>query len=513
MLPLNILWLRKSSYLFLFLLPLITFILVVLPLVSNQASGVFFAVDPDVMYLSNALSYIKGHQIHYIDHPGTPTILWLATIFLPLRVLAKFVLHTPFILWAVTDITFIYYYARIIQAILLGFSIGLFLLALYRSTKSTLSVLLGWISLMSYQSFLHAGTALAPESLTLLFISSWLFLFQRFINSYSLMTIIFISLISGLAVANKLSNLFLVFITLSLILIIPKLSKLQKFFNLCLNSFSVVLGFVIGIWPIRGNYSSLFNWVVRLLTFTGVHGGGPRGLFSYQTWLQSASALVGSNHEAALIIIFLALVFVWQLLTNRKKNKFILTVFAWALLGTLTFAKYPLSHYQFANYVLLIFSGSLLIRRLPKTAKSILILFLISPMFLVVSKYHFVITKTINQAIAVEDYSNKNRSPHASIWEWAYSKDFALLWGRSWSGGSFDQELLAIRPDLLEIASPTHLRLNYYDTKPFFEVCWDRLYVQKTSWPIFKEAHPENPFVVEEIPGTDLLSVSSSHCR
>lgn len=505
--------LRNNSFLFLILLPLATFILVALPLLAHPISGAFFAVDPDVVYLSNALSYIKSHQIHYVDHPGTPTILWLATSLLPFRILAKFVFLTPFLAWFIAHVSQLYYYARLIQTLLLGFSVSLFLLAVYRSSASTLSILLAWLSLIIYQSFLNAGTALAPEALTLLFISLWVFLFQGFLKSFSPSKVILLSLISGLATANKLSNLFVIFITLSLVLVFPRFSKTQKFLNLLLNSFFAVFGFILGTWPIHGNYPSLFKWVTRLVTFTGIHGGGTRGFFSLQTWFQSASALVQSNPEATLVISFLALVFIRQLIFDRSKNKFVLVVFGGALLGLLTFAKYPLSHYQFANYLLLVFSGSWLIKNFSKTIKTILVMALILPMFLVVTKYHFVITKTINQSVAIERYVQEHPSPHASIWEWGYSPNFALLWGRSWSGGSFDQELLAIRPDLLEIASPTHLRLNYYDKKPFFEVCWDHLYVQKSSWPIFKNAHPTRSFLVDEISGTDLFAVSSSHCQ
>src|SRR3989344_6345492 len=138
-------------------LSLMTVFVGLLPILLGGLAGVFYSTDPEVMYVGNALSYIKAHQIQYIDHPGTPSILALAYWLWPLRIYAKLVAQTPFILWSLEHYDLIFFYLRLWQGIVFCLGIFLFLKAINSITDSKLVVILAWIVLLLFSPILRLG--------------------------------------------------------------------------------------------------------------------------------------------------------------------------------------------------------------------------------------------------------------------------------------------------------------------------------------------------------------------
>src|SRR3989344_9353514 len=139
-------------------LSLMTVFVGLLPILLGGLAGVFYSTDPEVMYVGNALSYIKAHQIQYIDHPGTPSIVTLAYLLWPWRIYAKLVAQTPFVLWSLRHYDLIFFYLRLWQGIIFGIAIWFFLKAVYSITASRLSLLMAWLVLLVFTPVLRLGS-------------------------------------------------------------------------------------------------------------------------------------------------------------------------------------------------------------------------------------------------------------------------------------------------------------------------------------------------------------------
>jgi len=123
------------------LLSLITLIFSVLPFTLGPSSP-FFTIDQEVVYVTNALSYVVRKQIPFYDHPGTPGILLLSASFTPLRLWAKYFIHTPFIDWSIKNFTFLMYYSRFFVLIVYCAGLAILLRAVHNFTASRLAVIL-----------------------------------------------------------------------------------------------------------------------------------------------------------------------------------------------------------------------------------------------------------------------------------------------------------------------------------------------------------------------------------
>ena len=109
------------------LFTLLTFFLSIFPILANIPGSAFFAIDPDAMYMGNALSFIKSHQIAYLDHPGTPSILSIVLFLFPLQIISKFIYHQNSIIWIYSHLSSVYIYIRIMQALMSSLAIFLLL--------------------------------------------------------------------------------------------------------------------------------------------------------------------------------------------------------------------------------------------------------------------------------------------------------------------------------------------------------------------------------------------------
>jgi len=128
----------KNNFKFLpIILGILTAFIAILPIISSSSLGIFYNFEPDIVYTANAISYTNAHNIRYIDHPATPTIWLIAKSFIPLRIYAKYIDHTPFIEWTIVNQRFLYLYGRLFQAFLLGSAMTIFLLVVKKISKST----------------------------------------------------------------------------------------------------------------------------------------------------------------------------------------------------------------------------------------------------------------------------------------------------------------------------------------------------------------------------------------
>ena len=188
------------------ILSLFTLVVSVTPIAQKPTSP-FFDIDPDVVYVTNAISYIKRHQIAYTDHPGTPYILTLAASYTPLRFYAKYVKHTPFVEWSLTNFSFLVLYSRFFASLLFSLGIYLYLRTIKKYTRSDILTLTAWLLLFIYPNFLRFSVRLTPENLLPLIFALWFSLLVSLIKKNSSKKLLPLNFISGVAFATKFTNL------------------------------------------------------------------------------------------------------------------------------------------------------------------------------------------------------------------------------------------------------------------------------------------------------------------
>ena len=406
-----------------------------LPMLVIGVKGVFFSIDPEVMYIGNALSYIKSGQIQYIDHPGTPSILAVGYLLWPFRIYAKLIDHVPFILWAFKHYAIVFLYLRVWQGILFTLGVWIFLKSVKAVVGSTMVVMMSLLSLLIYSPFLRLGSGVTPETLSFLLTSIWVWKLAKFLRSPEVSLIPVLGVISGLAVANKFTNLFLIAASISLPLGLRNLNLRQRLANSLIVLVAALFGFVIGTWSIRDKYKILFNWVYDLITSTGIHAGGEKAIFE---WTSYRDSVISLHHQIPWL--FLGIILTLSISIVQKRLSTLVVIFA---IGVLAFAKYPLTYYQLSNYTVLVFLLALLLSRMNKmilVAISMLLLPLVSS---TINGYLTTTTLAMSRAKALEDYIIKHPAKKATLWEWGRAKDPALLLTTSsgWHGNMFADEM------------------------------------------------------------------------
>lgn len=463
-------------------------------------TGVFYSIDPEVMYVSNALSYIKTHQIQYIDHPGTPTILALAYLLWPGRIYAKLIAQTPFVLWALKNYDLVFFYLRLGQGMIFGVTIWIFLKVTRTITHSHLAVLFAWLVLLIFSPVLRLGSGITPETWSFLLISIWLWPLTKFLTKPGVEMIPVLGLISGLAVANKFTNLFLVPASVILALTLKSLLWRQRLANSLIALLAAIAGFVMGTWPIRDKYRLLADWVMKVATSTGIHAGGEKALLNLPTHWQSILTVHRQEPWMTVGIVLIIIISITQ-----RRLRVLASVF---MIGVIVFAKYPLGYYQLANYTILMFLLTVLLSRLPKTFITALILVLLFSVRSSISDYLTSISSAIAKTVALETFIREHPAKKATVWEWGRAKDQAILWSTSsdWHGSVFAAEKEALRLPFYELSA--------IPAEKVFDLCWDQLYMQKISAPAFLDKYEQQPLNYRSIKGNDdMILIESSHCE
>lgn len=498
------------------LLGFLTGLITILPMLKFGPAASFYTIDPDVQYLSNSFSYIEKHQIQYDVHPGIPTIILHAWAMLPLRIYAKLVARTPFITWVLFNAEAAYYYVRIFQSIWLSLGMFVFLWSIFRFTKSTLMLITAWLGMFVYTVFPYFGSTIVPETTSFLLTAVWLMFFVKSYKSVSARSCLWLSIIAGLAVANKFSNLTLVPITALLVWYIPKMKIKKRIVGSFLSILVVVATFVVATWPIRRTYLNLWRWISVLASTTGTHGGGERAIFDLTAFLASASSLIQREWwptvvMAVTLVLLLIIIFRGKI---RPMGQLSILVFV-TLVTTVIFAKFPLSHYQLTNYTLIVFALASLLAHSPRLITLVLMTVLIPAVSNNLNNYRQISSMAMDQAVRLERYVGENPSSSGTLWEWARVKDFSFLWGRDWAHGIFDKELSRYRPGLLAITSDLEkIKVNNRELRNVFDVCWDKFYIQTATAEKFMARYASRPLKYSLLPGiNDIALIESDHCQ
>lgn len=495
---------------------LLTSVISIWPMLKSGVSGVFYTVDPDVQYLSNSFSYIEKGKIQYDVHPGTPTILLHALILWPLRIYAKLVERQPFMTWVFNNVSWAYYYVRIFQAFWLGAATVVFLGAIYRWSKSVAVLAPAWFCLLTFTVFPYFGSTIVPETTSFFLISLWLLVLAKYHKKIPAWVCLTLSTIAGLAVANKFSNLTLVPTSLVLVGFVSE-KKLKEKINLSLIAVLIMITtFTMATWSIRRSYPGMWSWVSVLASTTGTHGGGEKAFFDLAAYSVSAWSLVNHEWWPTLITAAVLVLLVGAILLRKVKLLSPLPLLGFiALASALVFAKFPLSHYQVANYALILFIGSVLLSYLPRVIPLIILVTLLPAVSANLSNYRLSSLMMMSKAAALEDYIAEHPTIKGTLWEWARNKDFSFLWSRDWAHGVFDSELSRYRPNLLAITPDMQMiKINNRELKEVFDVCWDQFFVQSVTAPRFLAKYPDRKLEYHQIPEVDDIGlIKSRHCQ
>jgi len=498
-----------------FLISIGSTFIVALPIFISGPSSTFYATDPDVHYLSNSLSYIQSKTITYNVHPGTPAIVLFAALLLPLRIYTRLFTHTPFIDWSFLNINFIYHFIRISQSIFLGISMCLFLISIYKITRSMTTVCISLLALFVFTPFFYAGSTISAEG-TLFFITSlWLLVFTFYLKSCSSFTSFVLIVIAGVALATKFTSMPLTMASIVLFVGTPKTNAQKKLIYLAQAILLIGAVFIFCTWPIRATYPQMYSWISYLATTTETHGGGTKAIFNPSSYYFSIRGLVSRETWAA--FVGLLSIFGFVVVTIHKKySQNISTVILTGstIVGLLINAKYPLSYYQIVTYTIVVFIASFSIRLLPKIAQAALLIILILPASANIKNSYITINQAAKKTAVLEKYIQEHPPQRAALWVWGRSKDFALLWSRDWASGLFTKQLAKYRPNLFELESNfDFINIDGRSQKPVFSVCWDQLYLQQASVSVFISKYPQKSIKYTALPGTDDMAlIESNHC-
>lgn len=504
-----------------FILSLFTLIISLTPLTTKPASP-FYVTDPDIVYVTNALSYIKRHQITYTDHPGTPYILTLSAAYTPLRLYAKYIDHTPFIEWSLKNFSFLVTYSRFFACFIFSLGIYIFLSSIKRFTKSNILVLIAWLLLFTYSGFLNFSDRLTPENFLPLIYSVWFYFLLLLIKKPSLKNNILLNLVSGISFATKFTNLSLLIISGLITLYLFLGQKSKKYRYVFLGLLSILLGFIISTWVIKDHYPKLVNWVSGMITHSGLHGGGAKTIFDPIVYKNSILGLIKSEPRISKLFLLTPLLFLTFIRKFNKRKRIIYGfIFISAAITTLLFAKYTLFYYQLPHFFIIVSLFVLILHQLlfvkykNMNFKFILIILAVILSLPVPERIstHLRIKKDKNiESANFEKFIVDHPPKHMTLWQYGRSKDFSMIWGRSWSGEFYGQELTKIYPCIGEMVGLKYYRSNKPETIPLFDVCWDQLYLQASLVDEFLNNFPEQNLEITKLDSQKLVLITSNHC-
>lgn len=396
---------------FLFILILITSIVCGFPLLIYGLKTTFFlSIDPDIVYITNSLLYTKYAIISYVDHPGTPSIMFLYYLFFPFRFFAKYFLHIGFIQWSFDNFGFLTYFCRFSELVVFCSSIFLFLKSVMVYTKSKLLIVFAWISILVFLGF-DWGIRVVPENQTFFLTAVWLWVFTKFIKSRKYILNIILVILSGFVVANKLTGIFLAICSVTLFLFERRLKLDQKFFKLETNIVLFLASFYLGILPAVRHLTYIQNWTKSLFEHSGIHGTGALSVFDWQIYSTSVIFLI-TNHPFIFTYIGLTAIFAIWLLIKKKIhfNDPILCVFFITLMGTIIFAKYPVIHYFFVNSILIVFCSTYFLTKISQKFTKYIVALLA---MVIVINFASYVKSVSNQLV---NHSNESIYPTIKAW-------------------------------------------------------------------------------------------------
>lgn len=365
--------------------------------------------DPDIVYATNAVLFLKSGIIGYADHPGTPQILLASLLSLPLKFISTVILHQNFTQWTFNNFEIYMFYLRVFELIISGLSLFILLKLINSLNNSKL------FAFMFFLLFFLAGiytwtTYVAPEALLMLFSAVWLNYLFIFIDKPTLRNSLILSGLSGIAFANKFTGVVLIICTIVAIAIAGN----KKLKEIIINIFVFISAFIIGIIPVFSKFAQIYDWGLSLLIHPGIYGQGPQTLFNADMYMSSLSTLI-RNYPSVFLIIILGIILSIINFKNRKSNKdrIILSLLIISSVIFFIFSKYPKIHYNFSNLLLISFSVSYFLSKMNKIWRAALI-----PVFTVMFIWTLFINITVLRNTRIVAGGEDNGYMHYALKEW-----------------------------------------------------------------------------------------------
>lgn len=506
----------KRNGSFYFLVAALT-VLILLPsfLAITKASfnGIFFSIDPDVMYVSNALSFIQNHQIHYFDHPGTPSIILLSLLLTPLRFYTKFLVHTNFIYWSAFHYGIIFFYSRICMLFIAGTGLLILFYAVHKYTKRNFSMFVILLALLAFTPFYYLGTSISAEALSFTLASIWLLLFVHYAKTNNKLFLYILAFLSGFSFANRATSVALGISILALSIFYGGKGFKFKLLTVVRVLLIEILGYYMGLWPISNKIFTVTKVLLLLGGGSSIHGGGMGQVFRLEAFLTSVNTIFNTDTQAVLAFLAVLIICIVSFFSKDSKDRKMGIIGICAGMVAVLFAKFPLIHYQTTNYLVIIFVGSVFIsRRLVLSVLFTTIMLFCTRTVLL--DYQKSITRNVNKAILLQNYQDSHPASVGTVWEFGKTKNFAILWSRYWGRGLFEDEIQQRTPPLYESENKfRQIEISSAQQKKLFDVCWDQLYLQDSSLDAFLNNNYEKDIRINKIHNTDIDVIFSTHCQ
>lgn len=490
---------KKINILVSFLLIIFVVVTISLPAIIGGKESTFYSIDPDIMYVGNAISYVKNKQLHYFDHPGVFSIILLSKAYIPLRLYAKYFSKEGFVSWSFTNYDFLFHYSRVYESVILTIGLVAFLCSLYLITRKYSSIVLGMLLLLIFPPFYNLGFSISAET-TSFMLSAFVILFVCiFINNNKYIYLWLATLISGIAFGNRITAISITIMPLLAILFFTEKNISKKITNLLKGFIIIFIGFIISLWPLRDRVIIISKHILKLSSGTEIHGGGKQVFFELESYIRNFTTGFYSNPKVFIIVILSIIISIMTtLIMKNKLKKYVATLSVSILLFFLAFAKFPLLHYQLINYLIFCFILIFNICNLSNkylVVTSLILIYLATPIFKNSLK---ILSINVNNAIKLKELLDSNYTDLNKLFSWSNTKEFATIWTNDWAGQIFEKEL-------------KKNKLSEYDDKNI-DWCNRQLVINKIQ---FEKIITKNPNLIlnySKLPSVDLFVVKMPSC-
>lgn len=504
---------------FFFLLLTLVSVMTLLPLLRYGPMAVFYHVDPDVIYVGNAISYVKSHLIFYKDHPGTPAIVMLAWSYWPLRLYAKLIEHQPFVSWCFDNLRFLLLYSRFFFFLVFAFSLFIYLKAVWLFTKSKLTTIFALLGLFLFTPFFELGAKIYAEHNSFFYFSLWLFVFSGYVLRKKPFYLYLLSVFAGLGMATKLNNYVLLVASLGLAFFGTSRNLLDGVKKTGIAGSLIACAFFASTWSIKPLYKPMFTRFFSVMLHSGIegaHGAGGTPFIDFTNYATNLRNLFISNNTSLLVAAATIIAFLILFLKKRVKVLGPVGILLFSTVASsLILLKYPNTYYQLPSYLIYLFLGCFLFAKINRYLKVLLLAILLVVLVpRVVNNLHYEM-KLARSAVELEDEIAKNSHTMITLWDYGPARDFAFIWIRAWARGTFLEELAAKRPDLLELDADYKRVYSkyYYDVHDVWQICWDKLYIREDRAKVFLAKYPGKKLVIKPVGDTGIWEIQSKHCN
>ncbi len=499
----------KKTTKLLFLISLLVCLVLSLP-VATPPNNAFYNIDPDIPYLANGLSLTAVNQVSFTNHPGTPLIQFLSLSHIPLRALSK-IAKRPFIPLALENYSYLVWYHRLIMFFLFTFSLFC-LTCIWRKISMSIPAVITGIGLtLLYSSIVALPTGIWAESFLFALFPLWLLTYYLATIHPTSTRLLLLGSITGVMLATKFTSLSLIIASIIVILFEKDSQKklTAKLISLCIFSLSTIEGFIVGTWPIVTKYPILFSWTKTLVSHANLYGKGATSVIDPALYFRSLSAIV-DNNQMMLLVTFTCILVLF--LINAQKSLRWKALGIASLTGFAVLVKFQMDYYQIINYMGLITVSVFVISRLRVKQQYILLAFISAYSLTGLIPKEQIMRKQVNESVKLASFIKSRPQAGIIVWEWARSKEFALLWSKHWSGESLTPRINSLFPNLYSLDSLDTIS-GTSGKHPVMDICWNTLYIQKVSYPEFIKENPQaKNLPSEEIPDTSILMVKNPQC-